>query len=142
MRTLGEARDPVGIAFALVTGAAVLAIQEGVVLALACAVAVLAFRTAAGLTISQLWRASAQAAVAADDDWFYPLTAREAEIAELVSQGLTNREIAARLVISERTVDNHVFHVMNKLNVHTRTEIGVWVVERHMRIAAHTTKQH
>src|SRR5207244_2097130 len=111
-------------------------------LAAVCAAAVLVVRAGAGVAIGRVRGTSARAAAAGSDEWFQPLTRREAEIAELVSQGLTNREIATRLVISERTVDNHVFHVMNKLNVHTRTEIGVWVVERHIRAAPNTPKHH
>src|SRR5205823_1488952 len=44
-----------------------------------------------------------------------PLTGREAEVARLVARGWTNREIAQELVISERTAENHVEHVLNKL---------------------------
>ena len=44
-----------------------------------------------------------------------PLTRREREIADLIAAGLTNRQIAARLFIAERTVDTHVGHVLAKL---------------------------
>jgi non-specific serine/threonine protein kinase len=52
------------------------------------------------------------------------LTRREREIAVLVSEGLTNRQIADRLVISRRTVDSHLEHIRAKLAVSTRAEIG------------------
>ena len=52
------------------------------------------------------------------------LTRREHEIAALVGEGLTNREIADRLVISRRTVDSHLEHIRAKLAVSTRSEIG------------------
>lgn len=39
---------------------------------------------------------------------------------------LSNKEIAGRLFIAERTVDNHVQHIFNKLGVHTRAQIAVW----------------
>jgi DNA-binding NarL/FixJ family response regulator len=45
-------------------------------------------------------------------------------VATLVARGLTNREIAARLVIAERTAMRHVEHVFNKLGVHSRAEVG------------------
>lgn len=59
-----------------------------------------------------------------------PLTAREREVAALVAQGLTSREIAERLVISERTAENHVEHIRGKLGLRTRAEIGRWAAEQ------------
>jgi DNA-binding NarL/FixJ family response regulator len=55
------------------------------------------------------------------------LTPREREVAVLVSQGLTNREIAERLVIGERTVESHVERIMDKLSRHSRAEIAAWM---------------
>ena len=55
------------------------------------------------------------------------LTPREREVATLVSQGLTNREIAQRLVIGERTVESHVERIMFKLSRHSRAEIAAWM---------------
>ena len=49
------------------------------------------------------------------------LTPREAEVLDLVARGLTNAEIAGRLVISPATVRTHLEHVFEKLDVHTRT---------------------
>jgi DNA-binding NarL/FixJ family response regulator len=59
-----------------------------------------------------------------------PLTRREGEIAGLVARGLTSRQIAAALHISERTAENHVQHILVKLGLHTRTQIAAWAAER------------
>jgi DNA-binding NarL/FixJ family response regulator len=60
--------------------------------------------------------------------WFAPLTARQAQISELVAMGLTNTEIARRLGISVRTTDAHVWSVFRKLDLHRRKQLGDWVV--------------
>jgi DNA-binding CsgD family transcriptional regulator len=57
------------------------------------------------------------------------LTPREREVALLVAQGLTNREIASTLVLSERTADNHVQHILGKLGLANRSQIAVWVTK-------------
>lgn len=62
-----------------------------------------------------------------------PLTAREREVAGLVAQGLTNREIAAALVITERTAETHVQNILNKLGFDTRAQVAAWAVERGLR---------
>jgi DNA-binding CsgD family transcriptional regulator len=58
------------------------------------------------------------------------LTRREREIAALVAQGLTNREIAERLFIAERTAEGHVESIRNKLGFRSRTQVAAWVVEQ------------
>jgi non-specific serine/threonine protein kinase len=52
------------------------------------------------------------------------LTAREREVAGLVAQGLTNRDIAGRLVVSKRTVDAHVEHILAKLGFASRVQVA------------------
>jgi DNA-binding CsgD family transcriptional regulator len=52
------------------------------------------------------------------------LTPRELEIALLAASNLSNREIASRLVVSPRTVETHIYHVMDKLGVSTRRDLG------------------
>ena len=56
-----------------------------------------------------------------------PLTAREFEVAQLVAEGATNREIAERLVISPKTASAHIEHILAKLQVARRAEIAAWV---------------
>ncbi|HEX6449997.1 MAG TPA: LuxR C-terminal-related transcriptional regulator [Trebonia sp.] len=58
-----------------------------------------------------------------------PLTSREREIATMVSDGLSNREIAEHLVISKRTVDSHVEHIFAKLELSSRVQLTIWVRE-------------
>jgi predicted ATPase/DNA-binding CsgD family transcriptional regulator len=58
-----------------------------------------------------------------------PLTRREQEVAALVTQGLTNRDIAGRLCLSVRTVDTHVDHILTKLGFSTRTQLTIWAYE-------------
>jgi len=58
------------------------------------------------------------------------LTEREREVALLVAQGLTNREIAERLSLSVRTAESHVEQIRSKLGFHTRSQIATWVTER------------
>jgi non-specific serine/threonine protein kinase len=58
------------------------------------------------------------------------LTKRERQVADLVAEGLTNKAIANRLVISQRTVQGHVEHILTKLGFNSRTQIAAWMVER------------
>jgi DNA-binding CsgD family transcriptional regulator len=59
------------------------------------------------------------------------LSAREDEVARLVADGLTNREIGQRLFISERTAQNHVQHILAKLDFTSRAQIAAWVTAQH-----------
>jgi non-specific serine/threonine protein kinase len=58
------------------------------------------------------------------------LTAREQEVALLVGRGLTNRQIALELSISERTVENHIGKILKKLGFSSRARIAAWVAQR------------
>jgi DNA-binding NarL/FixJ family response regulator len=69
----------------------------------------------------------AAAAAAADHDGAGILGQRETEVARLVAEGLSNKEIGARLFISERTVDSHVRNILNKLGFGSRAQIAGWV---------------
>jgi non-specific serine/threonine protein kinase len=57
------------------------------------------------------------------------LTRRELEIAALVAQGMTNQEIARSLVISPRTAEGHVQHILDKLGFGSRSKIAAWVAD-------------
>jgi non-specific serine/threonine protein kinase len=62
-----------------------------------------------------------------------PLTRRQQEVAALVAQGLTDREIAARLVISTRTAEYHVEQILSRLGFRSRAEIAAWSAVRRGR---------
>jgi predicted ATPase/DNA-binding NarL/FixJ family response regulator len=59
-----------------------------------------------------------------------PLTRRETEVARLIGRGLSNKDIAAELVISRRTAEGHVEHILNKLGFGSRAQIAVWISGR------------
>ncbi|MBI1802024.1 MAG: response regulator transcription factor [Chloroflexi bacterium] len=67
----------------------------------------------------------AQGAAARD-----PLTPREREVLKLIAAGKTNREIAEALVLSLNTVQTHRLHLMEKLNLHNRTELIKYAIRR------------
>lgn len=57
-----------------------------------------------------------------------PLTEREVEVLRLVAQGLSNDEVAEKLVVSERTVRTHVSHILDKLHLANRTQMALYAV--------------
>lgn len=61
------------------------------------------------------------------------LTRRESEVAALVAEGKTNREIAETLILGVRTVEGYVSSALNKLGFSSRTQIAAWVVEQGLR---------
>lgn len=61
------------------------------------------------------------------------LTQRERQVANLVARGYSNRQIALELIVSERTVDTHVSHILHKLELTSRSQIAAWVVEHQPR---------
>ena len=58
------------------------------------------------------------------------LTRRERQVAELVAEGLSNKQIAARLVISQRTAEGHVENVLSKLGFQSRAQVAAWFATR------------
>ncbi len=58
------------------------------------------------------------------------LTERERDVLELIGQGLSNREIAERLFLAEKTVKNYVTSVLAKLGMQRRTQAAAWIVRR------------
>jgi non-specific serine/threonine protein kinase len=61
-------------------------------------------------------------------DTTYGLTPRETEVLRLVAGGVSNRAIAAHLFLSERTVENHVRHILDKLDLDSRVAAATWAV--------------
>ena len=70
-----------------------------------------------------------------------PLTRRELEVADLVAEGLSNPEIAARLVISVRTAQGHVENILRKLGFNSRSRIAAWVTERRLAAGGHAAAE-
>ena len=71
------------------------------------------------------------AAVAAAGTARSILSPRELEVARLVAQGLTNKQIGERLFVSERTAENHVQHILVKLGFSNRSQIAAWSAADH-----------
>ena len=59
-----------------------------------------------------------------------PLTPREREVAALIAQGLSNRQVAEALVITELTAETHVRNILGKLGVRSRARAAVWAAEQ------------
>ena len=59
-----------------------------------------------------------------------PLSERELEVAGLIAQGLSNRNIARRLIIADATAVRHVANILNKLDFRSRAQIAVWAVQK------------
>ncbi len=60
------------------------------------------------------------------------LTPTELKVVQLVARGMANREIAQHLKVSQRTVESHVSNMLNKTNLHNRTELARWAIESNM----------
>jgi non-specific serine/threonine protein kinase len=82
--------------------------------------------------LEQPWRTTPADPLAAAT----PLTRREAQIAELITQGLTNKEIAAKLVISQRTAESHVGNILIKLGCTSRAQVVTWMAGQHSPTAS------
>jgi DNA-binding CsgD family transcriptional regulator len=80
--------------------------------------------------LAYLPKAKASSPRRAEAEAFGGLTEREREVAVLVAQGKTSREIAELLVISERTAEGHVNNILGKLGFSSRAQIAAWAVER------------
>ncbi|MER5871717.1 response regulator transcription factor [Streptomyces sp. NPDC002044] len=85
----------------------------------------------AGLVLGEYRRLATDPAPAASDEPKAPrLTDRETEVLRLVAKGLSYKQIAERLVISHRTVQNHVQNTLGKLQLHNRVELVRYAIER------------
>ncbi|WP_305094426.1 LuxR C-terminal-related transcriptional regulator [Prescottella sp. R16] len=87
-------------------------------------------RGTAALTRREMGAPTAPLRIVVPSDTTPALTRREQQVADLVAQGMTNREIAETLVISPRTAEGHVERVLAKLGFGSRTQIAAWVAER------------
>lgn len=117
-----ELRDPLGLLLALATVGLALVIQPNVLVAIGAGLAVLAVKSLAAAVLPRRSPAATLPVIPG-------LTPRELEVARHVGLGLSNKEIAARLRRSERTVDAHVQNILAKLDFHSRAQIAVWAAE-------------
>ncbi|GAA5053367.1 DNA-binding NarL/FixJ family response regulator [Thermocatellispora tengchongensis] len=83
----------------------------------------------AGLVLGEYRRLAARTGSGSGDDG-PRLTERETEVLRLVAKGLSYKQIADRLVLSHRTVQNHVQNTLNKLQLHNRIELVRYAIER------------
>ena len=142
MRALIELRDPWAVAIAALAAMGAVGLAAPWQVAVGAALAVLIVRVAAGMLVATPPRTQTVPPPVSTlpgraDYGGGPggaLTRREAEVAELVSQGLRNRDIAEKLVIEVDTVENHVQHILQKLDFHSRAQIAAWQAERRMSI--------
>jgi predicted ATPase/DNA-binding CsgD family transcriptional regulator len=73
-----------------------------------------------------------QSVAASPEEASIRLTRREQQVAGLVTRGLSNREIADKLVISQRTAESHVEHILVKLGVTSRAQVAAWITAQHL----------
>jgi predicted ATPase/DNA-binding CsgD family transcriptional regulator len=92
-----------------------------------------AFRSGATLSEEQVLALALERTPVEEAPEQVPLTKRELEVAHLVGCGLSNREMAEQLVISQRTVESHVESILRKLGFASRTQVAAWVVELESR---------
>jgi len=62
-----------------------------------------------------------------------PLSTREKQVVELISQGFRNKEIAERMFISEQTVKNHLHNIFDKLGVSDRLELALYAIHKNLQ---------
>jgi DNA-binding CsgD family transcriptional regulator len=91
---------------------------------------------AAAYALSKEEQPAARTATVAEESSPYPpsvaLTPREKEVALLVAQELSNRQIASALTLSEHTVATHLRNVLKKLGLHSRDQVAAWVREHQL----------
>jgi DNA-binding NarL/FixJ family response regulator len=84
----------------------------------------------AGLVLGEFRRLADPATAAADGPPTPELTARETEVLRMVAKGMSYKQIADRLVLSHRTVQNHVQNTLRKLQLHNRGELTRYAIEQ------------
>ena len=67
-------------------------------------------------------------ATSVERDALAALSERELEVVRLVAEGLSNKEISARLSLSDKTVKNHISHILAKMNLTARTQVAVYAI--------------
>ncbi len=107
------------------------AVRSGVIAALPQRQVAAAITAGRELTVSQIQRCAEDLFSVTERETSprSPLSEREWQVAVLVSQGLTNRQIAERIYLSPRTIDTHIRNIRTTLGLGSRAQIAVWVVQ-------------
>jgi len=116
-----------------------IALANGRVVALRCESVVDGMRLVGAVVRFDTGSASAErlARMRVHDVGWSSLTRTEQAVAGLVVEGMTNAEVAARLVLSPHTIDYHLRQIFRKLDVHSRVEMTRAVVERRAELQPH-----
>ena len=139
MRAFAELRDPWALVVAALAGLVAYAATVPWPYALGAVFAVMFVRVLAGVLVPAPGVPSRALPVRPSDPILPAggtgerLTPAEVKVAELVFEGLRDKEIAARLVVSVSTVHKHLEHIRDKLDVHSRGQIAKWWSEQHIR---------
>jgi non-specific serine/threonine protein kinase len=124
-----KAREQVGVAASWSLDPTRVAAAEALRIALGERAYTEAWKTGRELSIDQALVDGFSLNATPPDKMRLKLTSREREVAALIPLGLSNREIAERLIIGERTVESHVSHLLAKLNLPSRTRLASWATE-------------
>ena len=129
IRAVASLKDPLAVLIALAATVGMVAVGQPPPIAIAGGVAVLAVHVGSAAWLSRAGQPVAQPAAAVG--WKdLGLTRKQAEVVVLIVLGLPSREIARRTFNSERTIENHVHNIYERLGVHSKAELITFAARR------------